>query len=73
MLCCKKEDALSGREQSCIKQEGEIKNQVKELKMRSVALQQKDNALMNCKILCHKKKDALSKKGANLHQARRKD
>jgi hypothetical protein len=28
--------------------------------MRSVALQQKDNALINCEMLCRKKKDALS-------------
>ncbi len=60
MLCHKKEDAPSGREQACIKQEGEIKDQNKYLKMRSIALQQEDDVLMNQEMWCSEKEDVLS-------------
>jgi hypothetical protein len=59
-LCCEIEGALIWREQACVKQEGEIKEQVKYLKMCSVVLQPEDNALINCKMLRRKREDALS-------------
>jgi hypothetical protein len=57
--CCEIEGALSWREQACTKQEGEIKDQVKELKMCSVVLQQEEDALTNREMLCHKNEDVL--------------
>jgi hypothetical protein len=36
MLCHEKKDAPSDREQACAKQEGEIEDQVKKLKMHDV-------------------------------------
>ena len=44
MLSRKNEDVLSGRVQACVKQEGEIEDQVEKLKMRDVRIQQQENA-----------------------------
>jgi uncharacterized protein (DUF3084 family) len=44
MLCRNNEDVLSGREQVCIKREGEIEDQVKKLKMCELLVQQQENA-----------------------------
>jgi hypothetical protein len=48
ILCRKKEDALSDRGQACAKQEGEIEDQLKKLKMRDDLVQQQENACAQC-------------------------
>ena len=58
MLSRQNKDMISRsrREQACVKQEGEIEDQVKKLKMRDVLIQQQENALTNREMLCRQNK-----------------